>query len=129
MAFTAKHVENTLESLSLSYSGDSGRWSLGPADKYRYGFSWNEFADALYGDDPISAPGLGVITGVVVDSGHEGHGEYCELVFKLTGDDETVQYFKKVGYYASFHGTDWDGGFYEVTPTEKTVTVYPRVDS
>jgi hypothetical protein len=129
MAFTAKHVEETLESLAIAYSSDSGRWSLEPGSEYRFGFSWHEFAEALEGNDSIISDALGVITGVVVDSGHEGHGEYCELVFKLTLDDGTEQYFKKVGYYASFHGTDWDGGFYEVKPTEKVVTVYPRLDS
>jgi hypothetical protein len=129
MAFTAKHVEEALESFDIVYSSDSGRWSFEPCTKHSPGFSWTEFGYALDDKDPIIASGLGVITGVVVDSGHEGHGEYCELVFKLTLDDGTEQYFKKVGYYASFYGTDWDGGFYEVKPTEKVVTVYPRLDS
>lgn len=129
MAYTAKHVEDTLESLSLSYNSDSGRYEFQPMTRYARGFSWDEFEELLYDRMPSVVPGLGVVTPLVVDGGGEGHGEHCELVFKLTGDDGTDQYFKKNGYYASFHGTDWDGSFYEVTPTEKTVTVYPRVDS
>ena len=35
-----------------------------------------------------------------------------------------TQLFRKNGYYASHYGTDWDGSFDEVIPSEKVITVY-----
>lgn len=127
MPYTAKQVEEILESLTISYDSrrDGSRWKFEKTTDYDPEFSWSEFEEALEIGKPLTIPGLGVITPLVVDGGGEGSGEHCEIVFKVT----TEQYFKKNGYYASFHGTDWDGEFFEVQPTEKVVTVYPRIES
>lgn len=51
----------------------------------------------------------------------EGGGEYSELVryFK-----EHNVYIKQTGVYYSYNGTDWNGDYHEVKPTQKTITVY-----
>ncbi len=37
------------------------------------------------------------------------------------------RYFKKSGYHQSHYVTEWDGSLEEVSPQEKTVTVYERI--
>lgn len=62
---------------------------------------------------------------VIDTTGGEGQGDHAHIVFKLTEDDFTVRYYKVDGYYSSYDGVDWDGSdLYEVTPRERTITVY-----
>lgn len=56
---------------------------------------------------------------VVTDFGGEGQGSNRYIVFRI-GD----QLFRKSGYYASYHGSDWDGDFDEVEEYERTITDY-----
>ena len=51
----------------------------------------------------------------------EGGGDHSEVVRHFT--DHNV-YIQVTGYYSSYNGTDWDGNFTEVSPKEKTITVY-----
>ncbi len=65
--------------------------------------------------------GLGEIE-EIAQKGGEGEGSewYSVKYFK----DHDV-YIKIEGYYTSYHGTDFDGGYGdEVKPQEKTITVY-----
>lgn len=62
------------------------------------------------------------IESVTQVGGGEGSGEYTYIVIRV-GD----QFFRKEGAYFSHYGTDWDGSFEEVWPTEVTETKYlPR---
>lgn len=53
--------------------------------------------------------------------GTEGGGDYAERVYLFK--DHNV-YIKITGFYSSYHGTDWDEDFKEVSPRQKTITVY-----
>jgi hypothetical protein len=55
--------------------------------------------------------------------GGEGEGEQYWVVVSLS-DGNTTRYFRKDGWYASYDGGYLDGETYEVTPREKTITVY-----
>lgn len=107
MSFTAKQVEEALEEANdTEDAAYSNVWS---------GIAWED-----HGFDTVEIDGE-VLPFEVVKSkgGGEGQGEYCYVILKV-GD----QHFKKEGYYASHYGTDWDGSFFEVFPTEVTVTKY-----
>jgi hypothetical protein len=67
-------------------------------------------------------PVIGAWEEVDQEGGGEGQGEYVHSVklFKEHG-----VYIKTVGFYTSYHGTDWENGYgEEVKPLEKTITVY-----
>lgn len=54
------------------------------------------------------------------DSGGEGHGEYCSMIYEIDG-----RFFKLEGSYYSHDGMYWDDdSFTEVKPQVKSVTVY-----
>lgn len=57
---------------------------------------------------------------VVEEFGGEDMGSHTHVVFVVGAN----QYFKKSGYYASHHGTDWDGDLRKVKPVKKTITVF-----
>jgi hypothetical protein len=84
-------------------------------------FSWYE-ADYDVPDSVVVNGETYPLEVLEADTGGEGHGEYCFVVVKV-GD----QLFRKEGYYASHHGTDWDGTFEEVEAFEKTITDYRSV--
>lgn len=93
-----------------------------------YGYSDN-FWDAICYEIPnegIDSNGIHVEH--VESFGGEGQGDTAWVVVKATRGDE-VKFFRKDGYYASYDGFTWDGAFAEVTPKEKTVTVYETMDS
>ena len=97
-------------------------------DAVIYGYSDGPWSALAYEDYNAEALATALPYKVEVEAtvgGGEGSGEEMYLVLKTT-DGESVQYFRKDGYYASFDGSNWDGAFYEVTPTQKTITVYPR---
>lgn len=64
--------------------------------------------------------------------GSEGGGEYVEVVVEVTQEsckreeewNPQSRYFRKLGWYQSYNGTDFDGKFKEVFPKQKTITVY-----
>lgn len=63
-------------------------------------------------------------SGKVVDSfGGEGEGDQYWMVISVS-DGETTRYFRRDGWYASYDGGYLDGDTYEVSPREKTITVY-----
>ena len=67
--------------------------------------------------------GLGLVTRVE-EHGGEDQGTEWYVVYKF--EDHDV-YIKVSGYYTSYNGTDFDGGWAccsDVKPTEKTITVY-----
>lgn len=103
--FTARQVEDALK------DGEELDW---------YNLAWED-----YDQETLNIEGEEVKFSLVEsDPGGEGHGEYVFLVIKV-GD----QLFRKEGFYASHHGTDWDGDFSEVEPKEVTVTKYVRKKS
>lgn len=64
---------------------------------------------------------------LVEDVGGEDQGSHRYLVFVAYPIDKEykAQWFKKIGYYSSYEGTDWeDHATYEVNPQERTVIVY-----
>ncbi len=80
-------------------------------------FCLYEFADGDLEDSYLSNNNYEFIH---QDGGGEGGTEYCETVFKL---NET--YYKMEYSYYSHHGYDFDNvSISEVTPSQKTITVY-----
>lgn len=58
----------------------------------------------------------------VASKGGEGQGEEYWLIYHFTAHNV---YIKVSGFYTSYDGVDWSyGGFSEVKPVEKTMTVY-----
>ncbi len=51
--------------------------------------------------------------------GGEGDGETVVRVFEHNGI-----FIQLTGWYASYHGTDWDEEITQVFPKQKTITVY-----
>ncbi|AXK86570.1 hypothetical protein SAMN05421776_11716 [Nocardia farcinica] len=88
-------------------------------------FYWDDVAVAT---ETVDVPGLGAVK-VIESFGGEGQGDSAYLIFQVQDSDNPyrMRFFRKNGYYASFHGTDWDGGFYEVRPMKHWVTVYEKV--
>src|SRR6266404_8450601 len=75
-------------------------------------------------------PGLGTVT-LEEHFGGEGQGDHAHLVFRvhcLTDTEEWLKYYQVDGYYSSYEGTDWDGDLYQVTPRQKTITVFEKVE-
>lgn len=65
--------------------------------------------------------------------GHEGGGEHVEVVVEVSPHVGGIKkfsmesrFFKKLGWYASFAGTEFDGPLVEVFPKHKTITVYEK---
>lgn len=77
-----------------------------------------------YGDFDQEELGLGEIK-EVVQKGGEGEGSEWYVVYYFSDHDV---YMKIEGYYSSYNGTDFDGGWEdcasEVKPQTKTITVY-----
>ena len=81
---------------------------------------WSELGELR--NEPV--PDFGIVT-VVEDFGGEGQGDQRYIVFRLTDENGDEYFFKADGYYASYDGSSWDGTeLYQVTPREKTITVY-----
>jgi len=57
--------------------------------------------------------------------GGEGGGETYYSVYSFEKDAETV-YLKFDGWYQSYHGSEFES-YFEVTPVEKTITIYKSV--
>lgn len=95
---------------------------------YDYGNAWSAIGHEDYSSEAEEALKALPFSFTVVENygGGEGSGETRYLVLQVTSDDG-VQYFRKDGAYYSYDGSNWDyGDFYEVEPTQKTITVYPR---
>lgn len=103
------HIDD-IESALARYESD---WEVG----------WYHWRDTR--NEPALVLGVGLVETVDDHGGGEGNGDETWVVVQVT-DVETgdVTYYRKNGYYSSFDGTDWDGSFTEVTPSERTITVY-----
>ncbi len=69
-----------------------------------------------------------VINGLEFDcierEGGEGEGSRYHITFSVS-DGQNTRYFKKVGYYSSYEGTDWEGHpLFEVKPIDRIVRFY-----
>ena len=86
----------------------------------------SDFINTFYeGDSDIDEDTLEAIFGKteVVDSqgDKEGGGDYAMKVFLFK--DHNI-FIKVTGFYSSYNGTDWEGDWMNVSPKEKTITVY-----
>jgi hypothetical protein len=105
MSWTVKELEQYLEDncekLFVGYGS--------PSDGIRY----------MKPNEAKEIPGFGTLELVESDGGHEGDGEYMDVVFKV-GE----RYFRQDGSYDSWNGGEWDGEVEEVEPRQITVTRY-----
>lgn len=113
MLISTTSVERLLEEHEFPYEYDGKRYTES---------GWYEWREA--NNEPVQVPELGTVEVVNTEGGGEGEGEYVHIVFKVTDLSGTVRHYKKVGYYASFDGTTWDGDFSAVEPKQKVVTVF-----
>jgi hypothetical protein len=89
--------------------------------------SWRDWADE-YPLRPVAVPDLGNVTVIETrdDSGYYDEGsDDAHMVFKVEGEHDT-KYYQKNGERTSY-STRWDGSFYEVLGTPKTIYVYERI--
>lgn len=80
--------------------------------------------DFLYELSSKSQPyksAFGEIEEVNSEGDREDGGDYSEKVFHFK---EHGIYVKITGSYSSYEGTEWDYDWSQVTPKEKTITVY-----
>ena len=90
---------------------------------------WADWVEEAWGETKAhQIPGVGSVTVIEHEGGGEGDGEHTYLIFQVVDDNGVTKFYQKDGFYASFHGTDWDGGFYRVKKVTKTVEVYERVN-
>jgi hypothetical protein len=86
-------------------------------------YDWTVLVDSDFWYSPeyysLELRGESVKPVFVERTGGEGQGDYASVVFQVG-----TQFFRKEGYYASHYGYDWDGTFSEVSPVQKTITVY-----
>lgn len=74
-----------------------------------------------YGDVDVDELGLGGITEVEQKGGEDEGTEWYSVKYF----EEHGVYIRTDGYYTSYNGTDFEDGMgYEVTPQERTITVY-----
>jgi|SRR5882757_465129 len=85
------------------------------------GYESEFYGELSYSSKGIELNGLGVATGVGSEGGHEGGGEYMDVVFQL-GD----QLFRMTGTHDSWEGSSWDGDLEEVEAYQELVTKYRR---
>jgi hypothetical protein len=112
---TVQQIENALdEGIPYTYSTWDGKEAEATFNSRNF---WYEIED---GEIDLGID-LGIAKFVTGETGGEGSAEHIWLVFSVTNGD-SVQYFKKTGYYASYDGSNWDGALVEVEPFEKTVT-------
>ncbi|XVU22559.1 hypothetical protein ACQPZJ_35565 [Actinoplanes sp. CA-054009] len=96
------------------------------ASEYLGWDGWDEFGENADSEaTPITIDGVPVTVKRIGDTytGGEGGGEDIEMIFEIS-DGLFTRYFRKTGYYYSYDGSNWDGGFSEVKPAQKTITVY-----
>lgn len=94
-------------------------------DNYSYGdvFYIMFFHNEIYGDIKESIEkDLNCTINIVEDVGGEGQGETYYLVYSFTFPEDTI-YVKFDGSYYSYDGATFDE-FFQVTPAQKTITVY-----
>lgn len=101
MSYTAKQVEEAIEATDI-YWGDL---HFSNADPFE--ITLDDETVTVYPD------GFG---------GGVNAGPNIWVAFKV-GD----QYFRKTGYHECHYGTEWDGDVEEVTPRQKTITVYDSI--
>lgn len=140
MSFTAREVEDALQEHTREYQSpvykrkpvvpgeyyakyeldETGNVIVDHEETFTEEFSWNEAEDESLGHT-WDVEGIGVV--ILVDSspGREGGGEHVWVVVRT---ETTGQFFRMNGYYSSYEGSEYDGGLFEVTPQERTVTVY-----
>ncbi|WP_431941644.1 hypothetical protein [Nocardia grenadensis] len=114
MSLSVKEIERLLDEHEAQW--DSGF------------FWWKNESDR---NDGEHVEGLGKVWVVEEYGGGEGGTEDMHIVFRVREDSAQyrwqVRYFRKDGFYASFGESTWDGGFFEVKPVQRTVTVYEEV--
>ncbi len=103
--------------------GDAGSWrgrSKG----------WSRLSDDLQGRSALFIERIGdveLINYVGGDYESEIYTQPIQMVLKVTQntpDEQIVKFFKKVGEFTSFDGSEWDGPFTEVSSKPKTIQVW-----
>lgn len=98
------HIENAV------FEASTNKWQSEPS-----WYAWDEMETA-------QSTILGEIKLIANVGGGEGSGETRYLVFEIGG-----KFYQMNGYYMSFDGSHFDGPFIEVTPIQKTITVYEEM--
>lgn len=102
-------------------------YESGEYDGYLYESKRNELIDNLEcnNDKNDEIKGITDVFGktklVYSKGGDEGGGDYAERVFYFKEYDF---YACITGFYSSYEGTDWNGEWSQVSPKQKTITVY-----
>jgi len=79
--------------------------------------------DLKWGRDLEAVNGFN-IKQVYEEGDTEGGGEYSEVVYAITYQEERLAYFQYTGYYSSYNGTEWNDGYNIVFPYQVTLTKY-----
>ncbi len=107
------HIQNLLNGVLLSTG-----YEFDEDDDY-----YNSAVEAFLSNDWDTKPVADRLVMIHEEGGGEGGTEHVEAVFML---DEKL--YKATWRYFSHHGYDFDNlEFFEVTPVEKTITVYEEI--
>ena len=133
MSYTIGELDEAIENEEDEWGGSwhEFREAVDQTHECRRDADGNFLRDAkgLIIRDPLEVPGAeipGIGQAVLVDDfGGEGQGDQYWFVFKVTNADGE-RFFRRNGYYASFHGGDYDGPTDEVVAREKTIKVWVK---
>lgn len=89
---------------------------------------FNEIAGSYEYQDNVILDQHGTLEIESVKEG-EGHGSKVYIVLKLTQDDGSILYFKKDGYYYSYHGYDDWSDWFEVKLVTRKVIFYEKFET
>lgn len=128
MSYTIKELD---EAVQTGWNGTYTHWKTNEVTPY-HAEGWHSLIEEIdYRDKSFELPDIGTVTLVESHGGGEGSGEERWIVFKVVSNPGTriaeERLFRRNGYYASFHGSDFDGPTEEVQPTEKSITVWTAV--
>lgn len=133
MSYTVEELDNAIEDDENEWEGSwhEFREAVDRTHEWRKDDAGNYARDGegRIIQDPLDTPGAeipGIGQAVLVDDfGGEGQGDQYWFVFKVTNADGE-RHFRRNGFYASFHGGDYDGPTDEVVAKEKTIKVWVK---
>lgn len=114
MSFEAGDVEEAIEDAMEQYADDWGGVWGGVQEE-----DWESAARPLrVNGETVQIKLVEISTGTYDDDTY--------MIFEVTTSDFKTRHFRKFGWTASHDGTYWEGSFDEVTPEQKTITVWRR---
>ncbi|WPH57741.1 hypothetical protein [Mycobacterium phage WXIN] len=140
MSYTIAALDEAIENEDTPWEGDWGEFEEAADADYeyrevpantegafeeRYGANAGKWFKRFDKKRGVSLDGIGYAE-LIDQFGGEGKGDDYWFVIKVTDEAGEERFFRRNGYYASFHGSDLDGPTDEVKQQEKVITVWVK---